>query len=391
MLGAKTVNALQRFLKANGHPNMRPDGIYGPETRSAFERAKAQGLLSGSPTTQRPATPSPSPSPSTPRPGAGGDDAILADAGFANVMELQQFLLSKNIDVGKADGIMGPRTRGGYQRAKAQGLFNRPATAPAPAPAPEPQPTRVPGTVYHPGPFPIARHPSQVARPAQAQQLPPAPVAEDIVMGLVFPDYAITVNSVQTLRDNIPDAIEEDVIKFLELLPGVDISPSGSIKSGRLGHAAVAFTNGRTGHTRYWEYGRYDRAQRGICRNISVPDLKMTPDFEVDPDSLNRMLARVSQTSGGGTRVSGVFCRVALGSASKLERYCQRVHEATSSASNDPYSPMWNSCLHFMVRGMREAGVRMPSVIDPRPRAYIQTLQSRFPPLHWPDQQQRGV
>jgi hypothetical protein len=168
----------------------------------------------------------------------------------------------------------------------------------------------------------------------------------------------------------------------------VDIGENGAIKSDILGHAGIAYANGETGFTRYWEYGRYDAAARGICRNVSVPDLKITPDFEPDPDSLNRLFARVSETSGGGTRVAACLCRVPRGASDKLEAYCRRVDQATKDQSFNAYSAFRNSCLHFVKRAMREAGLSTPPVVDPRPRGYIGLLQRMYPRLNWPDQRQ---
>ncbi len=369
ILGPKTVAALQRYLKSNGYPDIRPDGIYGPASRRAYEDAKAKGMFraggrrggGGIATAGR--TPSPTRTPPPSRGGAQTEAEVLAASGFSTTLELQQFLIGQGIDVGRPDGIFGNKTRRGFQQAEQQRLFVRPEDkqrGQTPAATGGQQ-----GRDHHP---PL-----------------PTPQPQDFVVAIVFPDQPIQAATESGIRDALPDWMEEAALDALELF-GAKRTDSGSIKADFLGHAAVAFANGRTGLTRYWEYGRYDAAARGICRNIRVPDLKITPDFEATPDSLNKLFAKVSGTSGANTRVSAVLCRVPLGTHTKLEAYCQRVDQATKNKTAEEYAVLSNSCLHFMRRVMEEAGIDTPRIWDPRPASYISALQDRFTPLHWPDQ-----
>lgn len=359
VLGPTTVAGLQRFLKSNGYPSIRPDGIYGPESRRTYEEARTKGLFEG---VGAPATFARPMARSSATPRTEGE--VLAASGFGTTLELQQFLTGKGIDVGPPDGIFGGKTTRGFQQAQRENLFVRPQLRTQ---------ARAPGR----------RRSTDARRAARAPVAPPRP--QDFVVAIVFPEQPIQVQTERTIRAALPDWMEGAALDALELF-GAKRTDSGSLKANFLGHAAVAFANGRTGLTRYWEYGRYDPAQRGICQNVRVPDLEITSDYEATPDSLNKLFARVSESSGAGTRVSAALCRVEVGTHMKLEQYCRRVDHNTRNKTAEEYKVLSNSCLHFMRRVMEEAGLDTPRIWDPRPASYIAALQDRFTPLHWPDQ-----
>ena len=80
---------------------------------------------------------------------------------------------------------------------------------------------------------------------------------------IAFPDYKISIN--QTVPE-IP-------------------TPFGSIggqqikwKQGGLGHAGVLLIDDKTGRTKYYEYGRYDDAKKGIVRTTRIPDVQIGKD-----------------------------------------------------------------------------------------------------------------
>lgn len=52
-----------------------------------------------------------------------------------------------------------------------------------------------------------------------------------------------------------------------------------------LGHAGVFFINGKTGLTKYFEYGRYDPAGLGKVQKHSIPDA-LIRDGQVAHESL---------------------------------------------------------------------------------------------------------
>ena len=89
----------------------------------------------------------------------------------------------------------------------------------------------------------------------------------DTVIPIVFPDYLIALNTPRTKVD---------------ILPWVDFDsfwiPATKSKVAELGHAGVLFINGTSGKTKYYEYGRYDKANLGIVRKIPVPNKSISED-----------------------------------------------------------------------------------------------------------------
>ena len=71
-----------------------------------------------------------------------------------------------------------------------------------------------------------------------------------------------------------------------------------------LGHASVFFFNGR-GVTKYHEYGRYDRAARGLPRRVPMPDVAIADGGRPTTSSLRTALALVSERGGQHGRIIG--------------------------------------------------------------------------------------
>ena len=92
---------------------------------------------------------------------------------------------------------------------------------------------------------------------------------KDVAIPIVFPDYLITVET---------PAVEVDVP---DLLPWVDVLPNHLKVSATkqkiryLGHAGILFIQGSSGLTKYYEYGRYDRAAKGLVRKQTLSDVNM--------------------------------------------------------------------------------------------------------------------
>ncbi len=75
---------------------------------------------------------------------------------------------------------------------------------------------------------------------------------KDLLIPIVFPDYIITVET-RPITVKIPD-----YLPYIDILPNEVRVPHTKNKLSDLGHAGVLFINGKTGVTKYYEYGRYD-------------------------------------------------------------------------------------------------------------------------------------
>ncbi len=196
----------------------------------------------------------------------------------------------------------------------------------------------------------------------------------DFVIPVVFPDYLITV-------------IERPVdINLPRILPGQDLFPDHiripATKLPELGHAGVLFINGSNGLTKYYEYGRYDRANLGLVMRRPVPDAVIKNKLPT-MTSLLVTLRRVSQQSGQHTRIEGAFIELPTGSFDKMLAYAQGRLKDNTDPKREPYSLTSNSCLHFMKGTSEAGGADMPWVIDPRPLGYIERVRSEFPTLDY--------
>jgi len=196
----------------------------------------------------------------------------------------------------------------------------------------------------------------------------------DYVVPVVFPDYLIVV-------------VERPVeVKVPDLIPGVDLFPDyiriPATRLPDLGHAGVLFIKGATGTTKYYEYGRYDRAKLGLVMRRRIPDVIIKNKLPTQ-SSLASTLRQISQLAGQNTRISGAFIQLPDGAYDRMLAYAAGRLKDNTNPNRVPYSLTSNSCLHFMKETAEAGGVDMPWVIDPRPDGYIDRVRSTFPGLDY--------
>jgi hypothetical protein len=187
----------------------------------------------------------------------------------------------------------------------------------------------------------------------------------DIVIPIVFPDYKILVEIAETNVDLIPGT-DRDNFK----IPGYKNHVS------ELGHAGVLFIQGSTGLTQYYEYGRYDLAQRGEARRRSIPDVRLKSG-RIEFTTLKPVLAEISRVSGQHGRIQGAYIEVENKFSAMLDYSNRRVAES-KNPKRAPYALLSNSCLHFVKGVLDSAGVNAPMIVDPRPNGYVQRLHASF-------------
>ncbi len=199
----------------------------------------------------------------------------------------------------------------------------------------------------------------------------------DILIPIVFPDYLITVETPAT-KVKIPD-----LLPFIDILPNEIRVPPSKNKLSDLGHAGVLFINGKTGTTKYYEYGRYDAKKLGWVRKIiNLPDVIIDSSGGVDKHSLKNTLQVISNKAGKGGRISGAYIEV----GNKYEamfNYAQVRMAMNSDPNRERYDITSYSCLHFMKGVMEVAGVDAPWMVDPRPTSYIVEIQDDFLDLEY--------
>ena len=82
-------------------------------------------------------------------------------------------------------------------------------------------------------------------------------------------------------------------------------TPIGKI--GNLGHAGVLLIDNKTGVTKYYEYGRYDKEGKGVVRTFAVPNVKIGQDKKPTLESLNKTLSIISEQAGHAGRIEGAY------------------------------------------------------------------------------------
>ncbi|HMC56646.1 MAG TPA: RHS repeat-associated core domain-containing protein [Gemmatimonadaceae bacterium] len=125
-----------------------------------------------------------------------------------------------------------------------------------------------------------------------------------------------------------------------------------------LWHSAVIAVD-KNGHTRYYEYGRYDSEHKGEVRRRSVPDLVMGKDGKPTQESLNRLYDYVSKNYGHGKGVHAEY---------DAEADYQSVVDFAEQRKNDPnrkdYNLLTNSCTTFAHDAV-DAGKKKPEEKKP--------------------------
>jgi hypothetical protein len=189
----------------------------------------------------------------------------------------------------------------------------------------------------------------------------------DILIPIVFPDYLIAV----------------PVPKKISVLPWFTfddvVLPRRTERLPNLGHAGALLVNGRSGLTKYFEYGRYDKAGLGQVQGLSVPNGKVA-EGKVLPGSLVPALRKISKEAGHGGRIEGVYISIE-GKFEAMLTYAQSRQMTNMNPNRPPYDLMSNNCVTFTKSIAEVAGVETPWMLDPRPNSYIGEFRDDYPDL----------
>ncbi|WDE07169.1 hypothetical protein SG34_009900 [Thalassomonas viridans] len=199
----------------------------------------------------------------------------------------------------------------------------------------------------------------------------------DLLIPIVFPDYIITVET-PGARITIPD-----YLPYVDILPNEIRVPHTKNKISDLGHAGVLFINGKSGVTRYYEYGRYDPQKLGWVKKIlNLPDVKVDAQGKIIESSLLKVLQIISSKAGKGGRISAAYIKADNKYEAMLE-YAQIRMALNSNPNRERYDITSYSCVHFIKGVMDSAGIDTPWMFDPRPTSYIKEIQDDYPILEY--------
>jgi hypothetical protein len=198
----------------------------------------------------------------------------------------------------------------------------------------------------------------------------------DVVIPIVYPDYRIAVSTpAKTIK--LPKALSK------RGLPSQITIPAQKQKLPYLGHAGVLFINGKSGLTKYYEYGRYDAAALGWTRKVTVPDVKIDKSGKPTEKSLASTLAVISTKAGQNGRISAAYIEIKDGKFKDMLVYAEKRVSQNNNSKRDPYTLVANSCMHFSKEVAEAGGATIPWILDPRPNSFIGEVQSEHPALEF--------
>ena len=115
-----------------------------------------------------------------------------------------------------------------------------------------------------------------------------------------------------------------------------------------LGHGAVVVVDHCTGHTEYYEYGRYDDEHHGIVRRKPVPNLKMDKCGHPTKESLDALREYMSEHYGRGSKTNIKYDPDA--SAEAVRKYAKDFAE---NGERPDYDLLNNNCKTFRGNAMQ--------------------------------------
>ena len=145
-------------------------------------------------------------------------------------------------------------------------------------------------------------------------------------------------------------------------------TPVGKI--GGLGHAGVLLIDNKTGATRYYEYGRYDAEGKGLVRSVKISNVKIGKDGKPTVESLNKVLAQLSQKAGHGGKIRGAY--VISDQYDKMKTYADGKLAENSDPNRKEYGLNSNNCGTFARDVIaQDDDVDNPTIYNPTPRNIV--------------------
>jgi hypothetical protein len=193
--------------------------------------------------------------------------------------------------------------------------------------------------------------------------------AGDVAIPIAFPNFLIKVET-PAMTVPVPECIPR-------MGNQIDI-PATNNRVPHLGHAGILFFNGQTGLTKYFEYGRYDKAELGEVRIRKIPDVKMS-NGRPTGRSLVDVLASISSQAGQHGPIVAAYIELKPTAFHLMFAYAwTRYVECKTNPNRAPYTLFWNSCNTFVQSVAIAGGAAMPRATDPRPIGYLEKVRAQY-------------
>ena len=112
-----------------------------------------------------------------------------------------------------------------------------------------------------------------------------------------------------------------------------------------LGHSGVLLIDNTTGFTRYYEYGRYDKLNHGIVRNIKIPNVDIGEDGKPTKESLDIVFGAISHLVGHDGPIEGAY--VVSDEFKTMDDYAQALLLENDNSERERYNIIRNNCSTF--------------------------------------------
>jgi hypothetical protein len=182
-----------------------------------------------------------------------------------------------------------------------------------------------------------------------------------------------------------PDGRDAVVVVF----PDYKIStPVGKI--GGIGHAGVLLIDNKTGLTKYYEYGRYDKEGKGLVRSFAVSNVKIGIDGKPTVESLNKVMGQISDKAGHDGKIEGAYIK--SDKFKEMNNYAQDKMKDNNNPNREKYNLTDNNCGTFatdVANQDKKVEKEAPTIIDPRPNSMISEYQQVFPAVNYDPEQNK--
>lgn len=205
--------------------------------------------------------------------------------------------------------------------------------------------------------------------PVQACPCPP-----DVVIPIVYYNQPITI-PVAAVQEKVPfddiDVRESMHQTFTDPDSNPPLSIAGVTPKGPkvlgLGHAGVAFINGKDGNVSYYEYGRYGgdygkvRHEGGLVEVGGGAKQRLTVEFGEDhnptPQSFQTLLKNLTQTNVTARAYWATYTKLANGAYDIMQRFAEKRIAEVAAGRADGYDVASNHCFTFAMEVAAQAGV----------------------------------
>ncbi len=174
-----------------------------------------------------------------------------------------------------------------------------------------------------------------------------------------------------------PDGRDALIVVFTQY----KVEVPGLGKIGGLGHAGVVLIDNKSGFTKYYEYGRYDRANRGVVRNIKVPNVQMDENGKPTSASMKKLLRTLSKKAGHNSKIEGAYIK--NDNFKQMFDYAKGRKEQNNDPDREPYDNTSNNCLTFCLDTSKAGGAEVPDDLVDWPNQDIGDIQDDHPSVRF--------